>query len=60
MKGTRAALRYAKATLSFAQDNKAAEIVAKDMRQLGTLLNENVTLKSALDNPLLPVEKKMR
>ena len=47
MKGTRAALRYAKATLSFAQDNKAAEIVAKDMRQLGTLLNENVTLKSA-------------
>ena len=26
MKRTRAALRYAKATLAFAQDNKAAEI----------------------------------
>jgi F-type H+-transporting ATPase subunit delta len=58
MKGTRAALRYAKATLSFAQYNKAAEIVAKDMRQLEALLNENATLNSALENPLLPVEKK--
>lgn len=58
MKGTRAALRYAKATLSFAQEIKAAEIVAKDMLQLEALLNENLTLSSALNNPLLPVEKK--
>lgn len=59
MKGTRAALRYAKATLSFAQENKASEIVAKDMRHLETLLIENATLHRALDNPLLPVEKKL-
>ena len=38
MRGTRAALRYAKATLAFAQEAKASDRVALDMLALGTLI----------------------
>ena len=40
MRGTRAALRYAKAMLSYAQESKADKAVAKDMHALISLLHE--------------------
>jgi len=58
MRGTRAALRYAKATLSFAQEAKASEAVAKDMIALGVLMQENDELQTVLENPILPVAQK--
>ena len=58
MRGTRAALRYAKATLSFDQEAKASEAVAKDMIALGVLMQENDELQTVLENPILPVAQK--
>lgn len=59
MKGTRAALRYAKAILAYAQENNSSGAVAKDMHKLAALLGENDALQAALENPLLAVEKKL-
>ena len=53
MRGTRAALRYAKATLAYAEQAKATQAVAKDMQMLHSLVNENNELQSTLENPLL-------
>ena len=58
MKGTRAALRYAKAMLSFAQESKAADVVAKDMHALISLLHEKKEVQRVLENPILPVAEK--
>ena len=58
MRGTRAALRYAKAMLSYAQESKAAEVVAKDMHALISLLHENNEVQRVLENPILPVAEK--
>ena len=58
MKGTRAALRYAKAMLSYAQESKAAEVVAEDMYALISLLHENNEVQTVLENPILPVTEK--
>ena len=58
MRGTRAALRYAKAMLSYAQESKAAEFVANDMHSLISLLQENNEVQTMLENPILPVAEK--
>ena len=58
MIGTRAALRYAKATLAYAQEAKASVAVAKDMIALGTLMQQNNELQIVLENPILPVTQK--
>jgi len=58
MRGTRAALRYAKAMLSYAQESKAADVVAKDMHALISLLHENNEVQTVLENPILPVTEK--
>ena len=58
MKGTRAALRYAKAMLSYAQESKAADVVAKDMHALISLLHEKKEVQRVLENPILPVAEK--
>ena len=59
MKGTRAALRYAKAILAYAHENNSSGAVAKDMLKLAALLGENDALQAALENPLLAIEKKL-
>jgi F-type H+-transporting ATPase subunit delta len=58
MRGTRAALRYAKAMLSYAQEAKAAEAVANDMYSLISLLQDNNEVQTMLENPILPVAEK--
>jgi F-type H+-transporting ATPase subunit delta len=58
MKGTRAAHRYAKAILAYAQENNSAAVVAQDMLLVTDLLNKSEALQTALDNPLLVVDKK--
>ena len=58
MIGRRAALRYAKAILAYAEENNSSGALAKDMNQIKELLNENKILQMALENPLLVIEKK--
>ena len=58
MRGTRVAIRYAKALLAFAQDAQASEAVAKDMFVINKQLLENNELQLVLENPLLSSEKK--
>jgi F-type H+-transporting ATPase subunit delta len=58
MRGTRAAIRYAKATLAFAQEAKASDRVAEDMLAIGTLMQQNDELQIVLENPILPVAQK--
>jgi len=41
MNESRAAIRYAKATLDFAVEQKAADKVEQDMRQIATVISEN-------------------
>ncbi|MGM5469195.1 ATP synthase F1 subunit delta [Flavobacteriaceae bacterium LMO-SS05] len=53
MAGTRAALRYAKAVLSLASDQKAAEAVNKDMKQIVNAIAESKDLRDMLLNPVV-------
>lgn len=59
MKGARAALRYAKAILAYAQENNSSGAVEIDMQKLNALVQENDTLQTALENPLIATEKKL-
>jgi F-type H+-transporting ATPase subunit delta len=58
MKGTRASIRYAKATLAFAQEAKAAQQVADDFKSLVHLLSTDKELHSAIENRMLPATRK--
>lgn len=58
MKATRASLRYAKATLAFAEDADSLQKVSDDMQALSALMKENEELSSAMENPMLAAEKK--
>ena len=58
MKSSRASLRYAKATLSYAKKNSTVREVAKDMDDLLTIFTYNDTLDHVLKNPLRAAEKK--
>ena len=58
MKSSRAALRYAKALLNFALENKQEETVTIEMQTVLSIINESPELEAALDNPILSGSKK--
>jgi len=58
MKATRASLRYAKATLAFAEEANSSQKVYDDMQVLSSLMKENEELSSVMENPMLAAEKK--
>lgn len=53
MAGARAALRYAKAVLSLATDQKAAEAVNNDMKLIVKTIADNKDLSVMLQNPVV-------
>ena len=53
MKQNRAAIRYAKATLDFAIEKKAAEAVEKDMRDISVTISESGELEKLLESPIV-------
>ena len=53
MKGTRAALRYAKATLNLARDKKLAKEVNDDMILIRDTIEENPDLEVMLKSPIV-------
>jgi len=61
MAGARAALRYAKAVLSLALDQKAAEAVNNDMKLIANTIVESKDLSIMLQNPVVrsSVKKKV-
>ena len=58
MAGARAAIRYAKALLSLATDQKAAEVVNNDMKLIANTLAESKDLSEALQSPVIPASVK--
>jgi F-type H+-transporting ATPase subunit delta len=53
MKGTRAALRYAKATLSLAKEKGLADKVNDDLLLINKTVSENSDLSEMLHNPII-------
>lgn len=53
MTGSRAALRYAKATLSLARDKKVATEVNNDMNLIGSTIKKNKDLRAVLNSPVV-------
>ncbi|NQZ43210.1 MAG: ATP synthase F1 subunit delta [Flavobacteriaceae bacterium] len=53
MNESRAAIRYAKATLDFAVSKKAADKVEKDMRDIAAVLKEHTELSQVLASPVV-------
>jgi F-type H+-transporting ATPase subunit delta len=58
MAGTRAAIRYAKAVLSLASQQKAAEAVSKDMKLIATTIDENEELSQVLKSAIVKSDEK--
>jgi F-type H+-transporting ATPase subunit delta len=58
MAGSRAAIRYAKAVLALAQDQKAGEAVAKDMDGIVKTMINSKELRSMLNSPIVKPETK--
>ena len=58
MNETRAAIRYAKAILDIAVENKATDAVEKDMRSVVSTISDSAELKGMLVNPVLKGEVK--
>ncbi len=58
MKGTRAAIRYAKAILDLAKDQNTASAVNDDMKLITNTIANNTELKSLLDSPVVKVAQK--
>lgn len=54
MAGARAAIRYAKALLSLASDQKTSEDVNNDMKLIANTLAESKDLSEALQSPVIP------
>jgi len=54
MAGARAAIRYAKAVLSLATDQKTADVVNTDMELIANTIAENKDLSEALQSPVVP------
>ncbi|MCL4138974.1 UNVERIFIED_CONTAM: hypothetical protein GTU68_004412 [Idotea baltica] len=54
MAGARAAIRYAKAILSLASDQKAADAVNGDMKLIASTIAESKELSDALQSPVIP------
>ena len=53
MAGARAAIRYAKAILSLATDQKTADVVSTDMKLIANTIAENKDLSQALQSPVV-------
>ncbi len=53
MAESRAAIRYAKAVLSLATDNKVTDVVNADMKQIVSVLKENSQLDAMLQSPVV-------
>lgn len=58
MKGTRAAIRYAKAILDLAKDQNSAAAVNDDMKLIVNAIADNKELKSLLNSPVVKAEQK--
>lgn len=58
MAGSRAAIRYAKAVLSLASDNKATQAVNTDMERIADTFSQNEQLSELLKNAVIKPEKK--
>ena len=58
MAGARAAIRYAKAVLSLASDQKAADVVNKDMKLIAETLVDSEELSNMLQSPVVPSSDK--
>ncbi|AXT51923.1 ATP synthase F1 subunit delta [Aquimarina sp. BL5] len=56
---SRAAIRYAKAVLSLAQDKNATEDVQKDMQSIIATIDSSAELKMVLNSPLIKSEVKL-
>lgn len=56
----RAALRYAKAALSLAQEQNKAEKINQDMQLIDNTIAENKKLRSFLNNPVFKAEDKLK
>lgn len=54
MAGGRAAIRYAKATLSLATDQKTADVVNVNMKLIAKTIAESKDLSEALQSPVVP------
>lgn len=53
MGGSRAAIRYAKAVLSLAQDQKTTDVVNNDMKLIAKTIAENIELSDVLNSPVV-------
>ena len=58
MKGTRAAIRYAKAILDLATDQNSASAVNDDMKLIANAIADNKELKSLLNSPVVKAAQK--
>jgi len=58
MAGTRAAIRYAKAVLSLANDQNVSDVINKDMKLIATTLSENAELDATLKNSVIKADDK--
>jgi F-type H+-transporting ATPase subunit delta len=58
MAGSRAAIRYAKAVLSLATDQKKADSVNNDMKLMANTITENIELAEMLNNAVVKSEDK--
>ena len=58
MAGTRAAIRYAKAVLSLASDNKQAAVVQADMTLISQTIANNASLEAVLKSPVVKLSEK--
>ncbi len=58
MNDSRAAIRYAKATLDFAVERKTADKVEKDMRGIASTIADNLDLQQMLSSPVVKSETK--
>lgn len=58
MKQSRAALRYAKATLDLATEQKAGDTVQNDMHTISDTIGQNKALQNLLQNPVIPTTAK--
>ena len=58
MAGARAAIRYAKAVLSLATDQKTADVVNNDMKLIANTIAESTDLSNMLKSPVIKSEIK--
>tara|TARA_R110002051_G_scaffold258937_1_gene318254 strand:- start:3336 stop:3875 length:540 start_codon:yes stop_codon:yes gene_type:complete len=60
MSESRAALRYAKATLDLAKENKALDALEKDMRSIAQSISESAELSDLLNSPVIKSSDKKK